>query len=162
MVKISVLLSTCATRDTLLSDEIITIQAESFEGMSGVSREITTDEGGGENVGSIQTCDWMYYPAVTIPTTGTYRVSYCVASENGGGALQFENASGSRVYGTLSMPATGDYQTWTTISYIVTLSSGLKIFGILATGGDCGLSLFERGKYFDCDWTMNWFTITKV
>ena len=87
MVKISVLLSTCATIDTLLSDEIITIQAESYQNMQGVIPEATTDEGGGMNVGSIDTGDWMSYPEVTIPSAGAYTIEYRVASVSGGGTL---------------------------------------------------------------------------
>jgi subtilisin family serine protease len=125
----------------------ITVQAESYAGMFGVIIENTSDVGGGQNVGNIQTGDWMYYPAVKIPITGTYTVSYRVAALNSGGSLQLERAGGSVVYGRVSIPATGGYQTWTTISHIVTLSAGNEMFGILATGSG---------------WNINWFTITKA
>ena len=125
----------------------ITIQAESYSNMFGVIRENTSDAGGGQNVGYIQTGDWMSYPAVMIPTTGTYRVSYCVAALYSGGSLQLEKAGGTPVYGGISIPATGGYQTWTTISHIVTLSAGSQNFGIKATGSG---------------WNINWFTITKA
>jgi hypothetical protein len=126
---------------------VITIQAELYAGMFGVIRENTSDVGGVQNVGHIQTGEWMNYPAVTIPITGTYRVSYSVAALYSGGSLQLERAGGSVVYGRVSIPATGGYQTWTTISHIVTLSAGSEMFGILATGSG---------------WNINWFTITKA
>ena len=126
---------------------IATIQADRFVGSSGVTRERTSDVGRGQNVGSIQTGDWMYYQAVTIPTTGTYRVSYRVAALSSGGSFQLERAGGSVVYGRISVPATGGYQTWTTITHTVNLSAGSEEFGILATGGS---------------WNINWFTITKA
>ena len=125
----------------------ITIQAENYSNMFGVIRENTSDAGGGQNVGYIQTGDWMSYPAVMIPTTGTYRVSYRVAALYSGGSLQLEKAGGTPVYGGISIPATGGYQTWTTISHIVTLSAGSQNFGIKATGSG---------------WNINWFTITKA
>jgi len=115
--------------------------------MFGVIRENTSDAGGGQNVGYIQTGDWISYPAVMIPTTGTYRVSYRVAALYSGGSLQLEKAGGTPVYGGISIPATGGYQTWTTISHIVTLSAGSQNFGIKATGSG---------------WNINWFTITKA
>jgi hypothetical protein len=126
---------------------IATIQADGYAGSFGVIRERTSDVGGGQNVGSIETGDWMYYQAVTIPITGTYRVSYRVAALNSGGSFQLERAGGSVVYGRLSIPATGGYQTWTTIRHTVNLSAGSEFFGILSTGGG---------------WNINWFTITKT
>jgi hypothetical protein len=125
----------------------ITIQAENYSSMFGVIRENTSDVGGGQNVGHIQTGDWMSYPAVTIPTTGTYRVSYRLAALNIGGSFQLERAGGSVVYGRINIPATGGYQTWATITHTVNLSAGSLPFGIKATGSG---------------WNINWFTITKA
>jgi hypothetical protein len=125
----------------------ITIQAESYSNMFGVISEGTTDEGGGMNVGSINTGDWMSYPEVNIPTTGTYLVEYRVASESSGGILQFEKAGGYPVYGTIDIPATGDYQAWVTISHYVNLEGGPQHFGIAVPVGG---------------WNLNWFRITKA
>ncbi len=125
----------------------ITIQAESYSNMLGVIPEGTTDEGGGMNVGSIDTGDWMSYPEVNIPTAGTYMVEYRVASASDGGTLQLEKAGGTPVYGTIDIPATGDWQAWVTISHSVNLEAGTQHFGILATVGG---------------WNLNWFRINKA
>ena len=126
----------------------ITIQAESYTNMRGVQTEITSDVGGGVNVGWIDTWDWMSYPAVTIPSAGVYKVEYRVArGVSGSGSLQFEKAGGTPVYGTISIPATGGWQSWVTVSHLVTLNSGLQNFGIKATVGG---------------WNLNWFRITKA
>jgi hypothetical protein len=125
----------------------ITVQAESYSNMQGVVPEITSDVGGGQNVGFIDTDDWMSYPAVTIPSTGVYTVAYRVASLSGGGSLQFEKAGGTPVYGRLSIPATGGWQDWQTISHTVNLDAGSQFFGIKATSGG---------------WNLNWFSITKA
>jgi endoglucanase len=125
----------------------ITVQAESYSNMQGVVPEITSDVGGGQNVGFIDTDDWMSYPAVTIPSTGVYTVAYRVASLSGGGSLQFEKAGGTPVYGRLSIPATGGWQNWQTISHTVNLDAGSQFFGIKATSGG---------------WNLNWFSITKA
>ena len=111
--------------------------------MDGV--EFFTDEGNGEYVGSIEKDDWMSYPEVMIPSPGVYTVEYQVASESLGGSFQFERAGGTPVYGSVSFPATGGWQTWVTISHNVTLEVGPNYFGIKATGGV---------------WNMNWFRIT--
>jgi hypothetical protein len=123
----------------------ITIQAENFSNMFGVMTENTCDVGGGRNVGDITTGDWMSYSAVTIPITGVYMVEYRVAGS--GGSLQFEKAGGTPVYGWISIPVTGGYQTWTTISHTVNLNAGSQFFGIKATAGG---------------WNLNWFRITKA
>jgi endoglucanase len=127
---------------------IATIQAESFSQQSGTQNENTTDAGGGLNVGWIDYGDWLSYQnsPVSIPTAGTYRIEYRVASLNGGGGLRFEAAGGSPVYGQLAVPATGGWQTWTTISQTVTLPAGTLRFGINAVSGG---------------WNLNWFRIVR-
>jgi hypothetical protein len=123
----------------------IIIQAESYSSMFGVVRENTSDVGGGQNVGNIQTGNWMSYPPVTIPTTGTYWVLYRVATPFSGGSLQLERWGGPPV--RLSIPATGGYQIWRTVSHTVNLLAGSQFFNIKATG---------------CCWNINWFSITKA
>ena len=114
--------------------------------MLGVKTEGTTDEGGGKNVGSIDTGDWMFYPEVNIPSSGTFTVEYRVSSKSGGGVLQFERGGGAQQYGSIEVPGTGDWQAWVTISHKVNLEGGPQHFGILATVGG---------------WNLNWFRITK-
>jgi endoglucanase len=52
----------------------LTVQAEAYDYMSGVQVEPTTDSGGGQDVGYVDAGDWMSYPAVNIPSSGTYLV----------------------------------------------------------------------------------------
>ncbi len=128
---------------------IATIQAEAFSQMSGIQTENTTDTGGGTNVGWIDVNDWMAYQnsPVNIPTTGTYRIEYRVASLNGGGGLRLSAVGGSPVYGQLAVPWTGGWQNWTTISHTVNLSAGTQRFRITATSGG---------------WNLNWFRVVRV
>jgi hypothetical protein len=128
------------------SPTTITIQAESYLWMQGVQTEDTSDVGGGKNVGYIDTGDWMSYSEVTIPSTGAYRVEYRVASGSSGGSLQLEKAGGTQVYGgTVSIPSTGGWQNWQTVSHTVTLNAGPIALGIKAISGG---------------WNINWFRIT--
>lgn len=124
-----------------------TIQGESYSAASGVQLETTTDSGGGQNVGYIDTGDWMAYPAVTIPATGTYKVEYRVASLNGGGRLSIDVNAGANVLGYQDIPSTGGWQNWTTVSHNVTLNAGTYNFGLYAQAGG---------------WNLNWFRITKL
>lgn len=128
---------------------IATLQAESFSAMSGIQTESTSDTGGGLNVGWIDAGDWISYAGtpVNIPSNGSYMIEYRVASQNGGGSLAFEEAGGTPVHGTITIPATGGWQTWMTIKHTVTLSAGSHKFGIKANGGG---------------WNLNWIRISKA
>jgi beta-glucanase (GH16 family) len=124
-----------------------TVEAETYGSSAGVQLETTTDAGGGQNVGYIDTGDWMAYNNITIPTTGTYKVEYRVASLGGGGRLSLDVNAGANVLGYLDIPSTGGWQTWTTVSHTVTINAGTYNFGIYAqTGG----------------FNLNWFRITKL
>ncbi|HAP61032.1 MAG TPA: hypothetical protein DCR93_16540, partial [Cytophagales bacterium] len=65
--------------------------------------------------------------------------------QNGGGSFNFEGNSGTTNYGSMSVPSTGGWQNWTTVSHTVNLPAGNQNFGIGATGGG---------------WNINWFEIT--
>lgn len=112
-----------------------TVQAENWCDMAGVQTESTTDAGGGHNVGYIDNGDWLTY-AINVPSAGTYKISYRVASQAGGGQLQLEKAGGSPIYGNINIPPTGGWQNWTTISHNVALPAGEQLIAISAiTGG---------------------------
>jgi endoglucanase len=116
-----------------------TIQAESWCQMSGVQTENTSDAGGGQNVGWIDTGDWMSY-RINVPSSGAYKVQYRVASLSGGGSIRLEQQGGSPVYGTITVPSTGGWQTWTTISHNVQLTAGTINLAIAAGSGGFNLN----------------------
>jgi hypothetical protein len=120
-----------------------TIQAEAYTSMFGVTNETTTDTGGGQNVGWIDAGDWMAYTAVNIPTAGTYTVQYRVASQSGGGSIQLERSGGANVFGSITVPSTGGWQTWTTISHNVTLPAGSISFALKALTGGFNINWFS-------------------
>ncbi len=119
-----------------------TIEAEDYSSYSGIETE-TCDEGG-EDVGYIDTGDWMSYADIEIPYSGTYTVSFRVASESTEGQLSMDYDSGSVVLAYVDVPVTGAWQTWTTVSTTVTLDAGTYDFGIYAQEGG---------------WNFNWFSI---
>lgn len=123
----------------------LTIKAQSFSAMSGVQTETTTDTGGGLNVGYIDASDWLDFSnsSVNIPKTGTYKISYRVASESGGGSFTLNEAGKGTVYDTISAPYTGGWQNWTTVERIVTLPAGVHKFGITAITGGFNINWFK-------------------
>lgn len=118
------------------------IEAESNFQNYGVETEACSE--GGLNIGWLDPGDWMAYE-VDIPTTGLYTVEYRVASQNGGGSLVLESFGGEITFGSLAVPNTGGWQTWTTIKHSVTLTAGKQNIAIAIRQGG---------------WNLNWFTIT--
>lgn len=123
----------------------VTIQAENYSNMSGVFNEPTADVGGGQDTGNINTGDWMAYTNtnVTIPTTGTYKITYRVASLSGGGSLNLTEAATGAVLDTASVPSTGDWQNWVDVVRTVTLTAGVHNFGIVAATGGFNVNWFR-------------------
>jgi len=108
------------------------IEAENWCKMFGVQTETTSDTGGGLNVGWIDAGDWMSY-SINVPVAGNYKISYRVASLNGGGNIQFKN--GATIINSIAVNATGSWQTWTTISQTLSLPAGTNEFTIFASAG---------------------------
>jgi beta-glucanase (GH16 family) len=119
------------------------IEAENYAAMQGMATESCSE--GGLNLGWIDANDWVVWD-VNLPTSGTYTVEYRVASLNGGGVLQLEKAGGSPVYGSLSVPSTGGWQNWTTVSHQVTLPAGQQQIAVKALAGG---------------WNLNWLRISQ-
>ena len=118
------------------------IQAESYSVMAGVATETCTDTGGGLDVGWIDKGDWMVYP-ITIATSGQYTISYRVASPNGSVSLSADLNAGATVLGSVNIPNTGGWQTWTTVTQTVNLTAGSYNFGINAGTGGFNLNWFS-------------------
>jgi hypothetical protein len=118
------------------------IEAENWAYMAGVQTETTQDPTGGNlNVGWIDAGDWMAYN-ITIPTAGTYRVIYRVASPNAGKTLRLEKDAGATQLGTVTIPQTASWQTWTNVALNVTLPAGTYAIGLATATGGFNLNYF--------------------
>ncbi len=84
---------------------------------------------GGYNVGWLDPGEWMNY-SVSVPTSGRYTVQLRVASPSGGGAMHV-GFNGSNVWSVVTVPATGGWQNWTTVSLPVSLNAGTQLLTIL-------------------------------
>ena len=114
-----------------------TVQAENYTSMSGIQTETTTDTGGGLDVGYIDAGDYIDYK-VNVQTAGKYTVQYRVASLNGGGSIQLKKDS--TILATTAVPATGDWQAWTTITDSVVLAGGEQTLRIQVPVGGYNLN----------------------
>ncbi|MBF99742.1 MAG: hypothetical protein CMI36_12185 [Owenweeksia sp.] len=109
------------------------IEAEDYTAMSGVQLEATADAGGGDNVGWIDTGDWMEYE-VNSPGSTTYDIDLRVAALYAGGEIEIFTDNTS--LGTVTVPSTGGWQVWTTVSTTVSLPAGAQTLRVEAeTGG---------------------------
>ena len=96
-------------------------------------------------MGWIDAGDWMVWD-VNIPSAGTYTVSYRVASPNTGTKIQFEKAGGSVVYGTVTVPNTGGWQNWQTVSHTVTLPVGQQQVAVAVPVGGYNINWLKISK----------------
>ncbi|HUR35213.1 MAG TPA: carbohydrate-binding protein [Vicinamibacterales bacterium] len=89
---------------------------------TGVDLEQTSDAGGGYNVGWMAPGEWLAY-STTVAVGATYRLDVRVASIVAGATYHLE-VDGSNATGALTMPNTGGWQNWTTVSAPLTLAAG--------------------------------------
>jgi len=95
----------------------------------GIDLEATADTqdntgAGADDIGWTTAGQWFNY-TVNVATAGTYTVAFRVASPYGiTDALHIDNASGTDLSGTVTIPNTGGYETWTTVDASVTLPAG--------------------------------------
>ena len=96
------------------------------------------DVGGGYNLGWTTAGEWLVYTA-DVPQTRTYTVSVRVASYGQGGTFHLE-AGGVDVTGPMTIPNTGAWQKWVTVTRPgVTLAAGRQPLRlVLDTNGPTG------------------------
>jgi predicted amidohydrolase len=94
-----------------------------------VDIEPTTDAGGGYNVGWMRAGEWLNY-SVNIPTAGTYTLRVRVAAEGAGGRFHIESNGVDRT-GAITVPDTGTWQTWTTITTTISLPAGQQVLRLV-------------------------------
>jgi hypothetical protein len=120
----------------------ITVEAENYSAMSGVWNEPTQDVGGGQNTGSINTGDWMTYNNIVIAASGTYKITYRVASLSTGGTFQIKTGTDT-IIDTVTVPKTGAWQTWVNVERTVSLTAGIHNLTLLATAGGFNINWFK-------------------
>ncbi len=105
----------------------ITIQAENFNEVGG---NVTVSGG---VVGYIDAREWFKYNNINIPASGTYKVEYRVASALT--TAQFTLDRNGVGLGTISVPNTGGWGNYQTISHNVYLNAGSQSLAIYANSG---------------------------
>ena len=106
----------------------------------GVDLEATSDTGGGNDLGWASGGQWFKY-TVNVATAGTYTVSFRVAAPSAvAGAFHLANSSGANLSGSVSLPSTGGWQSWATVTASVTLPAGQQILTLSQDNGGWNLN----------------------
>ncbi len=105
----------------------------------GVDIETCGDTGGGFDVGWTNAGEWLKY-TVNVATAGTRTVSFRVAAAAAvgttAGRFHIQTPSGTNLSGTINVPGTGGWQTYTTVTATITLPAGQQILELFEeTGG---------------------------
>ena len=78
--------------------------------------DVEPSSSGGYDVGWIAAGEWANY-TVAVAAAGTYTISIGVASPNSGASMHVGFNNASNVWQQISVPNTGGWQNWTTISF---------------------------------------------
>ena len=101
------------------------VEAEDFIYQEGLSTEETSDVNGGLNIGYTDIGDFADY-LVLVTETGEYDINFRAASENQSGSILLQLISGSDIQNLtqISLPVTGGWQSWETVSASTNLTEG--------------------------------------
>jgi len=119
-----------------------------YRASEGVDIQSTSDADGGFNVGWISADEWMEY-TIDVPESGTFSIHLRVARDpSGSSAIQTLFGADSENLinktGTMSVPNTGSWQAWTTITASnISLDAGVQIMRIYMEGSSFNLNWIE-------------------
>jgi hypothetical protein len=92
----------------------------------GVDLETASSPATGNDLGWSASGQWFRY-TVNVSTAGTYTVTFLVAAESAiSDAFHLSNSAGTNLSGSVAVPDTGGWQTWTTVTATVTLPAGTQ------------------------------------
>jgi uncharacterized protein involved in high-affinity Fe2+ transport len=101
----------------------------------GVDLETATAPATGNDLGWTATGQWFKY-TVNVATAGTYTVTFEVASPSGAtDGFHLSNSSGTNLSGSINVPSTGGWQTWSTVTASVALPAGLQVLTLNEDNG---------------------------
>jgi hypothetical protein len=119
------------------------VEAEEYAASFGVRTETTGDVGGGQNVGYIDSKDWMEY-AINVPADGLYTIRLRVASQSSKGEIILQLPEDDyKNIGTIALPTTGGWQKWVNRASVIELTRGIHRLRLHANKGGFNLNWFS-------------------
>jgi hypothetical protein len=113
-----------------------------------VDIESTKDTGGGYDVTSTKSGEWLKY-TVNVSKTGTYQLDLREANSSSTAGKVHVDVDGSNVTGTMSISGTGGSQTWKTFS-----KTGIKL--------TAGTHVLELAIDSSSGMNFNWLKLTNT
>jgi beta-glucosidase len=116
-----------------------------------VGLEPTTDSGGGYIVAWINTGDWLEYTVNPPDPSAIYRISVRVASKPGGGQLRLR--LDGTVLGTVTIPQTGGWENWQTLTLPevpIAGGTGSRALRLEVLGGGFNLNWIQLDRVQTC------------
>ncbi|AUS07039.1 pectinesterase family protein [Pseudotamlana carrageenivorans] len=110
-----------------------TIEAESFSSQYGIATENSGE--GGENVGFIQTGDWLGFSNVDFGNGAALFNARAATTNSGNIKVVIDNPTSGTVIGALSISNTGGWQTYANFSTNVNLITGVHDVYLVFEGG---------------------------
>ncbi|MEN6575090.1 MAG: carbohydrate-binding protein [Phycisphaerales bacterium] len=122
------------------------IEAEDCDQMAGVEKADAEDDGGGFYIGWLDNGDWLDYK-IAVPTDDEYflRLRVTAVGSSGGGQVTV----GGAVLTSVSIPATGGWQSWQTIETTIPLEAGDRTLRLRVVGGGWNLNWLELMREAD-------------
>jgi predicted alpha-1,6-mannanase (GH76 family) len=121
------LMINCPLSTTITKDAYATVEAEDFDYLKGVIVEPTADVSGVDQLGGIQDGYYTAYMNVDFGSTGAASVGFRVSSATAGGTIEIRlgGITGTLI-GTVTVPGTGSWSTYTTVAAPIALTKGLQ------------------------------------
>lgn len=125
------------------------IESEDFSAQSGIRTESCVE--GGSNIGYIENGDYVAYANVDFGA-GKSKLDVRVATKNAGGTVQvmLDGLNGTSL-GSVNVTATGDWQTWTTLTSDIPVTSGIHTVYLKFTGSTGYLFNMNWIKFYNTD-----------
>lgn len=115
------------------------VEAEHFFAMNGIQTEPCTDIGGGENVGYIESGDWIKYN-IHVTQSGLYRIVNRIAGFSGGTLLLTFNDS---LQTSVHYSATNGWQNWQSFNTTIHLKEGVYVMQARAQASGFNINYFN-------------------
>ncbi|MDO8587467.1 MAG: chitobiase/beta-hexosaminidase C-terminal domain-containing protein [Armatimonadota bacterium] len=109
--------------------------------------DIQACDEGGYNVGWVVAGEWLRYAGVQVTWTNNTEIRLRASSWNSPRQVRFCDGSLSNTILTLTVPVTGGFQEWLTLSGIITLAQGSHTIYLVADEGDINFNWFEVRPY---------------
>lgn len=110
-------------------------------GLRNTDVDIEASSEGGYNVGWIGAGEWLRF-TVNVASAGSYVLRLRVASPDGGGTMHV-NAGSTPLTGSVAVPRTGGWQTWTTVTVPVNLAAGTQSLTTVFDSGGFNLRYLD-------------------